>query len=217
MNDEAGVPQAGLPSQGEKLRLGLPQTQQDPLALPAGGGPAIRLLPMVGAMAPDAVRVARFFKRQGFLHSNRMVRALRAANIQPQTAAALLTMETGNGRGVYGHDPVATGGCYAPGAPVTRQNCDCYKRFRGTPGRNMQGVGPAQLTWWEFQDRADRLGGCWRPYPNMLVGFQIIRAYVDAGASIWEAYRRYNGAAAYADKAVAWRTEWERRLRAAGL
>ena len=34
-----------------------------------------------------------------------------------------------------------------------------YKRRR--PRDGMQGVGPAQLTWFEFQDQADALGGCY--------------------------------------------------------
>ena len=75
----------------------------------------------------------------------------------------------------------------------------------GEPGlpRPLPGVGPAQLTWFSFQDRADDLGGCPHPFWNMLVGFEIIKAHVDGGASIWNAYKGYNGAGAYATEPYA--------------
>lgn len=38
----------------------------------------------------------------------------------------------------------------------------------------MQGVGPMQLTYYTFQDDADRLGGAWRLMPNMRVGFRTV-------------------------------------------
>jgi cell wall-associated NlpC family hydrolase len=59
-------------------------------------------------------------------------------------------------------------------------------------GRGMQGVGPCQLTWWEFQDHADQLGGCWKPAANMRVGFGIAKALIQKHGKQGGA-ARYNG------------------------
>jgi hypothetical protein len=89
-------------------------------------------------------------------------------------ALALLEKESG-GQNVYGHDGVRNP---APkGGRVTQANYAKYKRDRKA-GLGMQGVGPTQLTWYEFQDHADRIGGCWRPYPNMVVGFALLGSHI---------------------------------------
>jgi hypothetical protein len=76
-----------------------------------------------------------------------------------------------------------------------------YREYRGhrRSGLGMQGVGPCQLTWWEFQDMADRLGGCWVPRYNMRVGFGIAKGLIrqhgkQGGAARWNG----SGAAAQA-------------------
>jgi hypothetical protein len=69
----------------------------------------------------------------------------------------------------------------------------------------MQGVGPVQLTWWEFQDEADRRGGCWKPAINMEVGFERLAALVRRNG-LRDGIRAYNGsgpaAERYADKVL---------------
>ncbi len=65
----------------------------------------------------------------------------------------------------------------------------------------MQGVGPTQLTWWEFQDRADRLGGCWSTRHNIRVGVEILGGYyrahkangVNTRRALQLAAQRFNG------------------------
>jgi hypothetical protein len=79
----------------------------------------------------------------------------------------------------------------------------------------MQGVGPAQLTWYSLQDEADRRGGCWVPEHNIAVAFshlaQLIRAH-----GVTDGLARYNGsgpaAVAYSRDVRAKRDAWRRRL-----
>lgn len=167
-------------------------------------------------MRPSNIKAARFLARRGFAHPYRLVRAARAAGVRLSTACALLNMESGTGKMVYGHDPVR---CGPKGGYVTKANYRAYKRNRARCG--MQGVGGTQLTWYAFQDRADQLGGCWHPYWNYRVGFEIIRSYVRGGASIRQAYQRYNGsgpaAVRYAQRALTLRARWRKELRVAGI
>lgn len=166
-------------------------------------------------------KIVRWLKRNtDFKYPYRTVRAARKAGITIPTALALLEKETGNGRNVWGHDRDSRGNCIPPcGGKVTRRNYRRYKRYRSRYG--MQGCGPTQLTWWAYQDRADRAGGCWRPYINMKVGFRILREKARYYGSLKEAYRAYNGtgaaAASYSDQAMSIRWSWQRRLQRAGF
>ena len=126
-------------------------------------------------------------------------------------ALALIEKETG-GRNVYGHDHVRNP---APkGGKVTARNYAAYKKARKA-GMGMQGVGPTQLTWFEYQDHADKLGGAWRPYPNMVVGFALLGSHIkrlgkEKGAAA------YNGtgdaADAYGRDFVRKQEAWHRRV-----
>jgi hypothetical protein len=96
------------------------------------------------------------------------IQEAKRAGLPLELACALLEKESGGGANVYGHDPSIFSGA----GQVTRENYAQYKKQRIASGnRKMQGVGPCQLTWWEFQDQADAQGGCWRPRYNMRVGF----------------------------------------------
>jgi hypothetical protein len=159
-------------------------------------------------------QLAAWFKREGFVRPLLTVAALRKANIKPQTAAALLSKETGNGSNIFGCDHGPCGD--AP--PYCRQNVTerRAKRLRGSRLRN--GVGPTQLTFEGYVDRARRAGGEWKPYVNMATGFGIFRELFEAeGDSIWAAAKRYNGRAEYANEFVARRKAYERKLRTAGF
>ena len=101
----------------------------------------------------------------------------------PLRRLRLPAQETGGGRNVFGHDPTV----FAGAGKVTRSKYLAYKHVRQRTGE-MQGVGPMQLTWWSYQDRADRLGGAWKPYPNMLVGFRHLAELHHATGS-WTAGR----------------------------
>lgn len=133
--------------------------------------------------------------------------AARRAGIPYWMACAFLMQESGGGQNVFGHDPTI----FVGAGEVTKKKYLQYKAERIRTGK-MQGVGPMQLTWWEYQDQADALGGCWRPYYNCLVGFKIIRKYLDSGMSAQQAATRYNGsgpqAEAYGRRMVDRFEEW---------
>jgi hypothetical protein len=138
-----------------------------------------------------------------------------ASALELAAAAALLVMESGGGRNVWGHDVGDTGGTSVKGAPVTR---DAYLAYRAAVARGeigRQGVGPTQLTNGELQAAADGLGGCWDWVCNARTGFShlaaLIKSYGDR-----EGFRRYNGsgpaAEQYADTALRYLAQWRARL-----
>ncbi len=122
-----------------------------------------------------------------------------------------------NFKNIFGSDPVSNPyktTSYADPMQVTKARYLDYKRLRPTKG--MQGVGLTQLTWWEFQDQADRLGGCWRPSNQLRVGFGLLRSKMQSGGSVWKALKAYNGtgpsAERYADQVTNRYESWKRRL-----
>ncbi len=141
-----------------------------------------------------------------------MVMASRITGLPLHYAAACLEKETG-GRNVYGHDPTFP---RLQGKRVTWRNYTrVYLPARKASGnRVMQGVGPLQLTWWATQDTADREGGCWVPWVNMIVGYRTLWASIrthgpEMGAAIYNggpspgaAARRYG--ADFMVKAAKW-------------
>jgi uncharacterized protein YcbK (DUF882 family) len=144
----------------------------------------------------------------------------RNAGLDLAYACALLEKESGGGANVFGHDRDANGRYIFPArdgaVAVTEELYREYKRRRVASGnRLMQGAGPAQLTWWEFQDEADREGGCWKPAVNMRVGFRrlasLMRQHGEADGA-----RRYNGsgpaAEAYSADLRAKARAWKARL-----
>jgi peptidoglycan hydrolase-like protein with peptidoglycan-binding domain len=143
------------------------------------------------------------------------------AGLRLELAAALLEKESGGGHNVFGHDRDRSGKYIFPArdgtVKVTKELYLEYKRRRQASGNKaMQGVGPCQLTWFSFQDEADKEGGCWKPQINMRVGFRrlasLVRAHGDAVGA-----RMYNGsgdaAVAYSkdllQKAAAWKARLE--------
>jgi hypothetical protein len=109
---------------------------------------------------------------------NAIVVAARKADIQVSLLCAILEQETGF-KNVYGHDGVRNPIKSPPTGllRVTKDNYAEYLRHRRN-NEGMQGVGPMQLTWWEFQDLADRHGGCWNPTVNIEVGAGIIAGLI---------------------------------------
>lgn len=139
-----------------------------------------------------------------------------AAGLDLAAAAVLLQKESGGGHNLWGHDGVSTGGYYRKGGVVTREAYEAWKPHRGRLGS--QGVGPAQLTWPGFQDRADSRGGCWDWRTNVLTGFEIL-ADLTRRYGTRDGFRRYNGSGAAAERyaldAVARLGQWTARLTAA--
>jgi hypothetical protein len=136
------------------------------------------------------------------------------AHLKLSIACALLDQETGGGTNEFGHDPTSSIPVSWRGRFVTRSRY-AYYRVRRRLGKGMQGVGPCQLTYWSIQDRADALGGCWKPWINMHVGFGdlagMIREY-----GMHDGLRRYNGSGAAAEHYAGQVTErigpWHERL-----
>lgn len=133
-------------------------------------------------------RKKRVMKKHGFVHFASILAAAEEADIDLSLLCAVLEQESGD-RNIYGHDPVK-----APqrqGGKVTPKNYAEYKRLRKA-GYGMQGVGPMQLTWWQTQDFADRLGGCWRPSVNIKVGALTLAENIEKHGYA-KGIARYNG------------------------
>lgn len=140
----------------------------------------------------------------------RVLEAATVAGLPYFVACAVVMKETGGGRNVYGHDRDAAGVprpmCRPTGVllDVTPENYAVYvgerDAFKDDPrvGRRAQGVGPVQLTFWAFQDRADQAGGCHVPYWNLLTGFRILAEYRAKGRTWHGVMRVWNGKEAYA-------------------
>jgi hypothetical protein len=161
---------------------------------------------------PKHVRAAVIARRAGIRNALAVVQEAHAAGVPVSLALAVVEQESG-GRNVFGHDPTSSVPAGWKGGRVTRARYLQYKRNRASGG--MQGVGPFQLTWWEFQDRADLMGGCWVPRNNIRVGLQILRANI-AKHGRFAGIAAYNGsgdaAQNYARSVEARASVWRRRL-----
>ena len=157
-------------------------------------------------------RLIERLRAEGVLRPQAVVEEAKRAGLRLPLACALLEKESGGGRNVFGHDPTI----FVGAGEVTRAKYREYKKRRVASGnRQMQGVGPCQLTWWEFQDAADREGGCWRPEVNMRVGFRHLVALTGQHGEA-DGARRYNGsgaaAEAYSRDLLAKAKVWEAKL-----
>jgi peptidoglycan hydrolase-like protein with peptidoglycan-binding domain len=140
-------------------------------------------------------RLIERLRAEGFLRPQAVVEEAKRAGLRLPLACALLEKESGKGRNVFGHDPTI----FVGAGEVSRAKYREYKKRRVASGNKlMQGVGPCQLTWWEFQDAADREGGCWRAEVNMRVGFRHLVALVNQHGES-DGARRYNGSGAAAE------------------
>ena len=99
----------------------------------------------------------------GIVHPKVTVAEAQRAGLRLAVACAMLEKETAGGHNVFGHDPTI----FVGAGQVTKAKYQAYKQRRVSSGnKSMQGVGPCQLTWYEFQDEADREGGCWTTHPG---------------------------------------------------
>lgn len=160
---------------------------------------------------------ADVLKAGGILDPATVIAQALAVGLPVALAAAVLEQESAGGRNAWGHDPVDNRGIYVPGGPVTEQAYRQYKPLadRGEIGR--QGVGPMQLTGRDWQDAADRRGGCWDPGANMAAGFAGLVTLTNT-YGLPEGVRRYNGsgpaAERYRDQVLARYRVWTTRLAA---
>lgn len=165
--------------------------------------------------AERQARALQELKRKARAHGARYVDIIigesRRVGVPVALGFALIEQETGF-RNVFGHDPTI----FAGAGEVTEEKYKRYKRQRGPLGKGgMQGVGPAQLTWFEFQDRADQRGGCWKPEHNIAVGLEILAANITQHGRA-TGIARYNGsgpaAERYSREVRAKQAEWRERL-----
>ena len=152
-------------------------------------------------------------EQNGTQRAGEVIELAALAGLELAVAATLLEKESSGGRNVYGRDGVDTGGFYTKGGPVTKESFLLYREHRAELGA--QGVGPTQLTFPPFQDRADQHGGCWDWRVNTRVGFDILSGLIKA-KGIRNGFRAYNGsgasAEAYADDAMKKLRVWRDRL-----
>jgi hypothetical protein len=131
----------------------------------------------------------------GIVAPGTVVEEAHGAGLPLPLACALLEKESSGGRNEFGHDPTI----FAGAGEVTQEKYERYKRERVASGnRQMQGVGPCQLTWWQLQDEADEAGGCWRPEINMRIGFRQLAGLVKEFGEA-DGARRFNGSGPAAD------------------
>jgi len=164
-----------------------------------------------GGAPVKSAQLTSVLTQAGVAYPEATVAEARRAGLPLAVACALLEQESGGGHNVFGHDPVKNP---IRGGPVTKERYLEYVRYRKA-GLGMQGVGPCQLTWYSYQDRADALGGCWKPEVNMRVGFALIAALIKTNG-LRAGLRRYNGAGPaaerYADQVLARVRKWQQIL-----
>lgn len=163
-------------------------------------------------------QLARIAKRYGANYSLRIVIEARRAKLPISLGFALLEQES-NFSNVFGHDPTIFRGA----GKVTKAKYLAYRKQRGPTGRGgMQGVGPAQLTYYTFQDRADALGGCWVAANNIRVAFTDLANMIERhgkrkGLGVYNAgeqgWARGLGHK-YADEVLWMERKWHERLTA---
>jgi hypothetical protein len=152
-------------------------------------------------------RAALRARRQGARHVLEILRAARAAGIEPALALALVQRES-DFRNGFGSDPVKPP--QLSGGRVTRRRYRRYRELRDS-GHGSQGVGLTQLTWRPFQDAADARGGCHRPANQLSVGFEgLAKNIADLGER--DGIAVYNGPGPrgqrYADEVLHLRDRW---------
>ncbi len=154
--------------------------------------------------------------RNGAWYIRDIITACEKHNLPIAAGMALIQKETGF-RNVWGHDRAVgqraqLGFKYSgiadslAGEKVKKKDYLNYKRNRSVSGA--QGVGPAQLTFGGFQDQADKLGGCWKPAANIMVGVGVLagnyhknmRAGMDRSRALQLAAQAYNGSGPAAEK-----------------
>lgn len=155
-------------------------------------------------------------RKAGIVNPIYTLQAAKAAKLDLAIACAILSQESGGGKNEWGHDPTIFVGGGRFGEIVTKEAYLAYKAQRGPTGRGgMQGVGPCQLTYYSYQDKADALGGCWLPRWNMQVGFQLVHDLIQKDG-LHAGLAGYNGSGSaaerYADTVMGRIEQWKQIL-----
>lgn len=148
--------------------------------------------------------LARTAKKHGANYSLRIIQQARKSGIPISLGFALIEQESGF-KNVFGHDPTI----YQGAGKVTKKKYLDYKSKRGHT--QMQGVGPAQLTWWQYQDEADKRGGAWVPKHNISFAFDHLASLIK-NKGTRDGIAAYNGsgpaAERYATSVLAKQRKW---------
>jgi cell wall-associated NlpC family hydrolase len=172
------------------------------------------VLPVAGSGGigmKDAQLIA-LMNQGGIVDPAATLREARTAGLPLAHGCAMLEMESSGGQSVFakydrGRNPIR-------GGPVTKDRYEEYWRYVKA-GYNRVGYGPAQLTWWEYQDKAHALGNGRYDYGiNLRVGFSVLRAKIrEQGGNVQRGFASYNGsgaaASAYGVKAIGKVRKWE--------
>jgi hypothetical protein len=157
---------------------------------------------------PSAAAMILRAKRNGIVNPVIAYNEARRCGVPFAVLCAVLEQESGGGRNVFGHDAVRNP---IKGGPVTKGRYLQYKKYR-QQGLGMQGVGPLQLTYYGYQDLADKLGGCWKPKFNIRVGASKLHKDTNR-YGLYGALKAYNGSDAYAKQVMARVVKWRRILK----
>ncbi|MDO4240300.1 LysM domain-containing protein [Micrococcus sp.] len=147
--------------------------------------------------------------------------AARRAGVPLSVAAALAEVESG-GRNVFGND---RGGVFSrpgrPDVPVTPERVAELRR-RVADGETSNGIGPAQITWPPFFDRADEAGlDLADPEDNLTLGLTILAEHargdlspagLERAGTLYNAGTLAGGVTAYGRRLARAAAAWEERL-----
>ena len=162
----------------------------------------------------------------GRLHNAPAIAASsRRAGVPLSVAAALAEVESG-GRNVFGND---RGGVFSrpgrPDVPVTPKRVAELRR-RVAAGETSNGIGPAQITWPPFFDRADAAGlDLADPEDNLVLGLTILAEHargdlspagLERAGTLYNAGTLAGGVTDYGRRLARAAAAWEERL-SAGL
>jgi hypothetical protein len=148
-------------------------------------------------MNPRDLLLARRANKRGARNSLRIILEARRSKIPISLGFAICEKES-QFTNVFGNDPTGSIPVAWKGQEVSKERYLHYKRNRSQQG--MQGVGPAQITWHSYQDRADVLGGCWKPKYSIRVAFEVMGELVKNGdANSAATLAKYNGSGPAAD------------------
>lgn len=170
-----------------------------------------------GGPAEDTVEVLSARLR----NAPAIVAAARRAGVPPAVAAALAEVESG-GRNVFGND---RGGVFSrPGRPdvaVTPARVAELRR-RVADGETSNGIGPAQITWPPFFDRADAAGlDLADPEDNLTLGLTILAEHargdlspagLERAGTLYNAGTLAHGVNDYGRRLARAAAAWEGRL-----
>jgi murein DD-endopeptidase MepM/ murein hydrolase activator NlpD len=183
-----------------------PKPAHDPPASPNGGRPT-------HAPHGDA-GLAAVIRAHGGHFEDLIIAEARRSKVPVSLVCAVAEAES-SFTNVFGHDDVDNPIKSIHGRPnlvVTEELYKRYKHFRDL-GQGNQGVGPMQLTAKFLQDRADQLGGCFKPGPNIRTGAERLGRLLKERGSIHAALVGYNGTKKYADKVAPMVKVWHARLK----